>query len=351
MLDSGLLTIYQNCLTQLSLFIQDKDIEVIAFVGSKNLYNYPKLEIIELPKSKKNWLYRLYYEYYYFQKISKKLKPDIWLSMHDVTPNVVCDKIFVYCHNSNMFYKPSLKDWFLEFKVGVFHYCYKFIYQKNITKNKAVFVQQNWLKNELKKIFKIDNIIVATPEFIKVNETNIINLEQDKIHFFYPSIPRVFKNFECVCEAFILLPDRIKQKIKIHLTIADNENKYATNIVKKYNFDQINFIGKLTKSDVFAYYNRIDCLLFPSKLETWGLPITEAKAYNKPMFLADLPYAKETVGDYDAVSFFKIDAPQELANLMTAFVDKTIVYEGNKYQFETKDQLNTWYKLFDYMLQ
>ncbi len=92
-------------------------------------------------------------------------------------------------------------------------------------------------------------------------------------------------------------------------------------------------------------------MVFPSKLETWGLPLSEAKAFQKPILSANLPYAKETVGDYEAVSFFDITNPRELAHLITQFVNKTIQYQGNKYTFDSDTQLNDWNSIFDYIFK
>ena len=62
-------------------------------------------------------------------------------------------------------------------------------------------------------------------------------------------------------------------------------------------------------------------MVFPSKLETWGLPISEAKRYNKPLLLANLPYAHETVGNYDKVSFFPANDASALADLMQEIIE------------------------------
>lgn len=59
-------------------------------------------------------------------------------------------------------------------------------------------------------------------------------------------------------------------------------------------------------------YNTSDCLIFPSKLETWGLPISEMKFFGKPILIADELYAKETVGGYDKVQFLKQWMPLNL---------------------------------------
>lgn len=352
MLDSGILAIYQDCLKNLSNYIADKDIKVIALVGNKSLFDQQNIEFIEFKKSKNSWFYRIYYEYFYFKKISKKIKPDVWLSMHDTSPYVICKKQFVYCHNPNIFYNPSLNDWFSEPKVGIFHYLYDFVYRLNIKKNAAVFVQQNWIKEEFEKRFNLSTVLVVPPESkIPIISKSAIDLAPDKIHFFYPSFPRVFKNFECITEAILLLSPEVRKKIKVHLTIGKEENKYSKFISNKYNLPEINYLGTIDSATVNVFYQNVDCLLFPSKIETWGLPLTEAKSYGLPLLVSDLSYAKETVGDYDKVSFFNPENPADLARLMTAFIEQTIIFEGNKYPYSSTSQLNTWNELFDFILK
>lgn len=351
MVEGGIFTILDNCLQKISNYSENKELKIIALVNDKSRFNYPNIEYIEFPKSKKSWFLRLYYEYIYFQKLSKKIKPDVWFSLHDVSPDVVAKKRFVYCHHPTVFYKSTLKDWRFDYKIGVFSILYKYLYQINIKKNEAVFVQQHWIKKEFEKLYNIKNVITCQPEFIAYSNLKEINLDNSKIHFFYPLIAKTFKNIEYIGEAVKLLPEDIKSKIKIHLTIAEGDSNYANYITANYKMHQMNYIGKIGREEVFVYYQRMDCLLFPSKLETWGLPISEAKAFKKPMFLAHLPYAKETVGDYDKVSFFDVDAPQELAALITKFVDKTIQYQGNKYTFDNESQCSDWNSIFDYILK
>jgi glycosyltransferase involved in cell wall biosynthesis len=68
-----------------------------------------------------------------------------------------------------------------------------------------------------------------------------------------------------------------------------------------------------------AQYRDAHCLLFASRKETWGLPLTEAKAHGLAILAADLPYAHETIGTYSAVRFFDVDDAEDLANKMLAF--------------------------------
>lgn len=351
MVEGGIFTILDNCLQKISGYSENKGIKIIALVNDKSKFNYPNIEYIEFPRANKSWFLRLYYEYFYFKKLSNTIKPDVWLSLHDVSPNVVCKKRFVYCHHPTIFHKSTFKDWKFDYKIGVFSILYQYLFQINIAKNKAVFVQQNWIKKEFENLFGIKNVLVTTPENVEEKQIIDVNLDTNKIHFFYPSFSRSFKNFELIAEAIKLLPDSINNKIKIHLTLSENDNNYSKYIVKKYNIAPLHFIGKISRAEVFGFYKKMDCLLFPSKLETWGLPITEAKGFEKPILAANLPYAKETVGNYDKVSFFDIENPKELAKLMTDFVNRTIQFQGNKDIFDKSDQLKNWNAIFDFMLK
>lgn len=52
----------------------------------------------------------------------------------------------------------------------------------------------------------------------------------------------------------------------------------------------IHFIGLKSKEKLDDIYrNETDALIFPSKLETWGLPLSEAKEFKLPILSADLP--------------------------------------------------------------
>ena len=354
MVEGGIFTILHNCLQKLATYSQDKELKIYGLVNDASKFDFEfmdAVEFIEYPKSKKYWIYRIYYEYFYFKKLSQQLHADVWFSLHDVTPNVHSKKRFVYCHNPNAFYKPTWKDWKLEFKIGFFYLFYKFLYQINIKKNSAVFVQQHWIKKEFESMFSIDNVYVATPEYVAENKIVDVQLASDYIHFFYPSFPRTFKNFEVIGDAVKLLPESIKSKIKIHLTLSEKDNSYSKYITDNYPFEQLNYIGRISRAEVFGYLKKMDCLLFPSKIETWGLPITEAKGFDKPILLANLPYAKESIGNYDKVSFFDSTNPKELAQLITEFISKTIQYQGNKYTFDTKEQFDDWNSLFDFILK
>lgn len=132
----GTLSIYYDLLDSAVEKNIYNEYEVVCFVHDKNLFKkYMNFfEIIEIPKARKNYLYRLFYEYIYFYFYSKKQNIYIWFSVHDITPNVKAQKQFTYCHNPMMFYKMRFSDVKYAGRLFWFNLFYKYLYKINIKK-------------------------------------------------------------------------------------------------------------------------------------------------------------------------------------------------------------------------
>ena len=352
-IDGGALSVYKDCLKYINEIANNY--KIIALVHNKKLFSdlnlSKEIEFIEFEDSKSSWFKRCYYEYFYFKRLSKKLKPYLWLSLHDITPNVESEKLAVYCHNSTPFYDMKFKDIKYDKKVFLFSKFYKYLYKINIKKNNYVIVQQNWIKEEFKRMYGIKNIIVAPPE----NNYSVKFEEKKEIEnnsFFYPSFPRVFKNFEIICQAVELLEKENINNFKVYLTIDGSENLYSKEIIEKYkNLKCIEFLGLISREKVFEYYSRVECLIFPSQLETWGLPISEFKQFNKPIILSELPYAYETIGDFDKCLFFNPNSVEELKNQMLKIINKENKFSENKKEINRELYAENWEELFEVLLE
>ena len=358
LIEGGPLTIYKDCLRCVEKYFLE-NYEIAALVHNRELFSEfdSRIKFIEFMDSKKSYLKRFYYEYFYFKRLSKKLKPYLWFSLHDMTPNVVADKRAVYCHNSIIFYDMKRKDMINEFKMFMFSRFYKYVYKINIKKNNFVVVQQDWIRKRFKKIFKIKNVVVAHPNVvIDDSNNNCKNIKIVKNSFLYPSFPRIFKNFEVICKAVEILENKNIENFKVYLTIDGNENIYSKEIVEKYGrLKCIEFIGLQTRENLMKYYSKIETVIFPSKLETWGLPISEAKAFGKNIILADLEYAHETLGTYEKVMFFWPDDAEKLAEKMEMLINddenmKNIEFDGNFEKNIEKPFCKNWKELFDILL-
>lgn len=335
--------------------------DIIFFIHKieliRNLRYPSNIRFIELPKSRKSYVFRLYYEYIYFYQFSKKINVHLWLSLHDITPNVEAKVISVYCHNPTPFYKKKLIDLLLHPNLFISSYFYKYFYKINICKNDFVIVQPYWMKKEFVKMFKLqeNKIIVASP-ILNKSENEVTKFEHknnnNKIKFFYPCISRPFKNIEVIAEACKILDKKNIHSYELILTINGSENRYSKKVFEKYNYiREIKFLGKLTRDSVTKQYEICDVLLFPSTLETWGLPITEFKPYEKPILVSDLQYAKETVGFYDKVNFLDSKDPVEWAQNMELLISKVpYKFMGNKSIEIPNPKVCNWSGIFDMLL-
>ena len=67
--------------------------------------------------------------------LSKRMRPYLWLSLHDITPNVSAERLAVYCHNPSPFYKVRNDELFLDKKFTLFTWFYKYLSQVLINHN------------------------------------------------------------------------------------------------------------------------------------------------------------------------------------------------------------------------
>lgn len=322
LVNGGTLSILLSCLESLSHSELINEYKVIALVHNRSMmHEYEGIEYIEYPKAKKNYLFRLYYEYVAFMSLSKKLKPYLWLSLHDMSPRVIADKQAVYMHNPTPFYNPKARDWKYVPINALWAYLYKYLYKINIHSNNYLIVQQQWIRDAFSQMFSFssEKIIVARPinERKEAYKERNVNRDAKGTIFIYPAYPRVFKNFEVLCDAARILDNKGIKDISIILTIDGTENKYSKYLVEKYgDVGILDFHGLVPNKEMERMYKESSCLVFPSKLETWGLPLSEYKPYNKPILVADLPYSHESVAGASKVRFFDPDNPRKLADAM-----------------------------------
>lgn len=351
----GTLTILRDCLQYLSQLTMDY--RVVALVHKRELCDYEGIEYIEMPDIIKGWGKRLWCEYVTMNKISKELSPVyLWLSLHDTSPRVKADRQAVYCQTSFPFYKWSIRDFKMDYKIPLFAMFTKYAYKINIRSNRYLIVQQNWLREGFSRMFGLDkNKFIIAPPQRKAVEVVPDTIQKQGYTFFYASTPDCHKNFETLCEAARLLEEDLGQdKFKVVLTLSGEENKYSRWLYEIWgNVNSIDFAGFMSKDRLYGYYKTADCFVFPSKVETWGLPITEfmEASGDKPMLLSDLPYAHETASGASNVCFFNPTDPVELKNMMKELIqDKCVALASIPKQNVEEPKADSWKELFEILL-
>lgn len=369
----GTLTILRDTLNYLSGLAESGEWRIVALVNRRELCDYPNIEYIEVPL--KGWIGRLWYEYVTMHRISKEIGPVyLWLSMHDVTPRVVAERQAVYCQTSFPFYNWKWRDFRFDPKIPMFAMLTRFYYKARVQHNRYLIVQQEWLRKGLSKMLGVneDKFIVAPPNTSFKNENKNEdknkqsamslaeqqqgNNEDEKKTFLYVSTADCHKNFETLCKASKILENKLgKGRFNVVLTVKGDENKYAQWLYKNWgDVDSIDFHGLMDKDTLYDYYKNSDCLVFPSNVETWGLPISEYMEMNGgPMIVSDLPYAHNTTKGAGKVAFFKPDNANDLAQKM-----EELIY-GKQQSFRSVPEdvqiaepyAHNWQELFELLLE
>jgi glycosyltransferase involved in cell wall biosynthesis len=320
LVEGGTLEILRQCLAEAAK-LRSRGWRVTAIVNSAATVGVDGIHYLERPDVKPSWFKRIRFEYLECRRLAQKLKPDFWLSLHDMTPDLgrLASSVpqAVYCHNAMCFYSITPREMLLDPKQLLFIKLYAFFYRVHLKRNTAVIVQQDWIRQSFRKRFGVSNVIVAHP---LPEVSNNAAHKRAGARFFYPSFPRVFKNFETVLAAWEILCQDPRWDGELTLTIDSHANRYQRWLTRAFgHLRQVRLIGRVSHTEVKALYKQQDCLVFASKLETWGLPLTEAKHEGLTILAADLPYAREAIGDYDGATFFRSQDATALAGMMKAF--------------------------------
>lgn len=352
----GTLTILRQCLSFLSSWAPSAGYKVVALVHKRELVDFPHIEYIELPRAASSWSKRLWCEYVTMGKIARELGDiELWLSLHDTTPRVKAKRQAVYCQTSFPFLRWRWRDFCFDKKIPLFAMLTRFAYQLGIRRNRYLIVQQEWLRDGFSQMFELpkERFLVAPPPREALPALPDQRQEGAPYTFLYAATPDGHKNFEFLCEATRRLEDKVgKGKFRVVLTIDGTENKYARWIHAQWgDCSSLSFRGFLSCEELQRTYAATDCLVFPSRIETWGLPISEFLPYGRPMLLADLPYARETASGAAAVRFFDPTKVEELVQAMEQVLRGDL--ENFQRPYERPHQaktINSWEELLSVLL-
>lgn len=249
-----------------------------------------------------SWIKRIYYDFFGYKKLLSKEHFDICLNLQNIPSRINIEKQFIYYHQPlplseyhfSLFKKNEIKYW-----------AYKNLYLFFIYINKKhaykFIVQTKWVKEKLSKKLGLKNdlIYIIYPK-IEFPKEIICNYDDDNT-MFYPASSFPYKNHIILIEALNQLPldFLIKNKIKLYLTLSPDDNPELYDKVKQYNLmDIVIFLGNLNKNDVFSFYRKSKVLVFPSYLETYGLPLAEAMHYGCYIIALDQSFSREILDGY-----------------------------------------------------
>lgn len=313
-----------GALTILKLYynkaIKDINNKWIFVVSVPILEETQNVKVIRFPWIKKSWFHRLYFDNFVAPQIAKNEKPDEILSLQNIIVDNVKIKQTLYLHQPLPFIdkkyviNENFKFWILQNVIS------RMIF-KSIKKADKIIVQTNWMKNAcLKKV----NV---SPEKFEILEPEI-NISVGKKYqqncdnlFFYPAGKLSYKNHEVIVKAAMELINNGVDNFKVIFTLNGNEADHIKYLYKltKSELLPIDFIGSLSIEEVYEYYGK-SVLVFPSYIETFGLPLLEARMHETPIIASDCAFSHEILDRYEKVNFFDPFNEKALADIMLKYI-------------------------------
>ncbi|MFD1484445.1 glycosyltransferase [Lacticaseibacillus baoqingensis] len=298
-------------------------IEWIFILSGPFVQERDHVKVIQLPKLKSSKLYRLGFDFLWGRRFINQLDPDIYISFQNTATLGVHAKQFVYLHQPLNYVMDIHKFSFLnqrERKLAIYQRIFGPIINLLIRfANANVIVQTEWLKKILVKrnIQSSQKITVISPTVFVTNK----KIRQRPDNFFYPATPMIYKNHRTLIDVCRILSEKGINSFRIFLTITEQDLRELSG-AENIPF-QIKCLGSIERSKVYKLMEE-SVLLFPSSIETFGLPLLEAKNMGTEIFSANIGPAREILENYDNVEFFEVGNSAQLAELMKSWLNKDI---------------------------
>lgn len=290
-----------------SEYKKDHENEYCFVISTPELEDANNIQVIRFPWIKKSWFHRTYFELFKANTLVKEYKVEKIISLQNTRIRNKSVEQILFVHNALPFsdYKFSL---FSETFLWVYKNIVGRIILNSIKNVNQVVVQTRWMKETCIKKTGVsgDKIVIKPPNVRNVSKYRFNNSQKSVSTFFYPSNAAVFKNHNVILEACIELKKAKFNDYRVIFTLNGDENKNIRTIKKTVDELSlpIEFRGKMRKEDVFEMYQN-SILIFPSNIETVGLPLIEAKSIGTPIIVNKKAYSLEILEGYNNVTFIE----------------------------------------------
>lgn len=302
--------------------VQSPEHEWIFHVSKPELPPTSNVRVFSHPWVKRSWFHRIAFEAV-ANKLVRKNRPDVVLSLQNIAVWGTDVNQVVYIHQS-LPYAHERYRVLREPRLWAYQNVISVLINRSIMKASLIIVQSQWMKEIIEERLHVesDKISVIPPEAPTRPALPDYQITPAVRHyFFYPSSFRPYKNHKIIVDACRLLQLTSDRDFRVELTVSPTA-------LKRLKVDQLQCIsnsGPLTFEEVQRRYSR-SVLLYPSKLESYALPLAEARRAGAIILAADTPFGREVLDGYPNARLFADDDAPALARYMQAVMDGSLAY-------------------------
>ena len=348
---TGALSVLKDFFARICRLSKDKtdNNEWFFIIGIRGLIEEPeddpRIHVIVREDVKRSRFKRLLFDHFTGKAYLKKFKADVIFSLQNTLPKGAekLAETVIYLHQPLGFQKIKrfsfFKKW--ERELAVYQYLIAPEIDASLKRADRIIVQTGWMKDAVieKDGIRPDIVDIIPPELPELDDLckhnafassessestkadrELCKQEQQtssgelcKQTFIFPAGAILYKNHQCIVDALKILSGKGIRDIRVIFTEKCEDLPWVT--VPGECKDLIEWRGMTDRRELIDLY-RNSVLLFPSYIETYGLPLAEARALNARILAADTPFAREILSGYDKAEFFPPFDPEKLAGLM-----------------------------------
>lgn len=314
---------------------QFKSVEWIFILSDTYFEETDQIKIIKKSEIKRSWLKRLNFEFFSGRKLINSLAPDIYISLQNtMTLGIKAQNKWTYLHQPlpyqremkfSPFNKSERKLWIYQNIVGkVINFTLKH-------SNTKVIVQTHWMKDAVlnNKLTRTEDIYILPPKINRIHNdvrSNHVNMAS----FFYPATGMVYKNHKLLFEASDIL-EKKGYKFNVYCTLTSEE----LNTLNLKVPNSVHCLGRISRNEVMNRY-KTEVLVFPSLIETFGLPILEAAMSNDFIIIGNTSFGREILAEYKNKVFYDVKSVNDLVDKMEHCIKREYKISGSAMEIKEK---------------
>lgn len=317
----GALTIYKQFISHLEKNAGDDEWHIFVDVNMP----MPTIPNVEYHVCHTKEVGRILFDIKGFKSFCRenKIVPDVIFSLQNTNVKMDSSRNIIYYHQPlPLFkYRLSLSDHNV---IGnwVYTYFYPLYVKMFLDSRTFVAVQTETIKDMFCKRYKfpLEKVGVYFPNVENVNAASIspFLFEDNTYNFVYPAMVSSYKEHITLAYAMRYVRDKapdLANKIRIHLTLKEHDQKKLWDFINK-NELVANFVfhGNVPHEQIMSMLKSCNGLLFPSVVETLGLPLLEAASLGTPVIANDMGYVHDVLGGYEGLKCVKVHAYDEWAD-------------------------------------
>ena len=251
---------------------------------------------------------------------------------HNIPPILNNSKFITVFFQNRLIAQSDIKN-YVDLKTLIVSRIERFLNIFFYSKVKTYIVQTESMKRELtKSLFHNDAPEIKVLPFLHSIDNGARIIEDKKWDLIYISSGDTHKNHLNLIEAWkILASNNIYPSLALTIDVRYKSLCKLIEETQKLSQIKITNLGSIDHNSTMKIYTQTKALIYPSKSESFGLPLLEATALGTPIIAAELDYVRDVC---NPVETFDPNSPTSIARSVKRFLD---INEGANQPISAKE--------------